>query len=152
MGSDVKYVVFTDADFTYPAENIPKMIEILERDPKVGMVIGNRFDRYLTMPRVSTSLFNLGNKVLAFLNNFLSGVSLHDPLSGFRIIRSELLKNWKPASKGFDIEIEMNHLVEKQNYEIIEIPISYRIRLGTKKLKVRDGLGITKKIITAGFK
>jgi dolichol-phosphate mannosyltransferase len=28
--SDVEYLVLTDADYTYPAEYVPKMIEILE--------------------------------------------------------------------------------------------------------------------------
>ena len=28
---------------TYPAEYVPKMVEILEQNPDVGMVIGNRF-------------------------------------------------------------------------------------------------------------
>jgi dolichol-phosphate mannosyltransferase len=37
------YVVFIDGDFNYPAEFVPEMIEILERDHRVGMVIGNRF-------------------------------------------------------------------------------------------------------------
>ncbi|MCL4430360.1 MAG: glycosyltransferase family 2 protein [Chloroflexi bacterium] len=43
LGTKVPYVVFTDADFTYPAEYVPQMIEVLEQNPKVGMVIGNRF-------------------------------------------------------------------------------------------------------------
>ncbi len=34
MGTDVEYVVITDADFTYPAEHVPKMIEILEEMPR----------------------------------------------------------------------------------------------------------------------
>src|SRR5512138_2255623 len=56
LGSKVPYVVFTDADYTYPAEYIPKMVEMLEADPKVGMVIGNRFkgdhngSKHLTNP------------------------------------------------------------------------------------------------------
>lgn len=30
MSPDVEYVVITDADFTYPAEYVPEMIQILE--------------------------------------------------------------------------------------------------------------------------
>ena len=33
-GLDVKYVVFIDADFTYPAEYVAMMIEILEKNPE----------------------------------------------------------------------------------------------------------------------
>ncbi len=46
IDSDVDYVVVTDADFTYPAEYIPKMIQILDNHPEVGMVCGNRFNGY----------------------------------------------------------------------------------------------------------
>ncbi len=41
------YVVLIDADYTYPAEYIPQMIDFLERNPKVGMVCGNRFNSNL---------------------------------------------------------------------------------------------------------
>ena len=43
ISSKVPYIVFTDADYTYPAEYVPQMVEILEQNPDVGMVIGNRF-------------------------------------------------------------------------------------------------------------
>src|SRR5665647_2176826 len=36
-----EFVVITDADFTYPAESVPKMIELLESNKEVGMVCGN---------------------------------------------------------------------------------------------------------------
>ena len=42
MDTEAKYIVLTDADYTYPAEHIPSMIEILEQNPDVGMVCGNR--------------------------------------------------------------------------------------------------------------
>jgi dolichol-phosphate mannosyltransferase len=35
------YVVFIDADFSYPARYLPKMMQILDEHPQVGMVIGN---------------------------------------------------------------------------------------------------------------
>jgi dolichol-phosphate mannosyltransferase len=57
------------------------------------------------------------------------------------------LDGWKPKSKGFDVEAEMNSIVGRRGYKIVEIPIDYRIRLGEKKLKLRDGLGIMKRIL-----
>src|SRR5208283_4747471 len=45
----VDYVVITDADYTYPAEHVPEMIQILEKNPDVGMVCGNRFSGYLDL-------------------------------------------------------------------------------------------------------
>jgi hypothetical protein len=70
-----------------------------------------------------------------------------DPLSGLRVVRWSLLKAWKPKSRGFDIEAELNHQVERQGYKTVEIPIDYRDRLGEKKLKLRHGFTILRRII-----
>ena len=50
-------------------------------------------------------------------------------------------------SKGFDIEVELNHMVERRGYTIREIPIRYRARLGEKKLNVSHGATILKRIL-----
>jgi glycosyltransferase involved in cell wall biosynthesis len=148
LNSNVRYVVFTDADFTYPAEYVPKMIEILEHNSGVGMVIGNRFDGANNHEKSYTNPFYLGNRVIAHAQHLLNGVKLADPLSGLRVIRADLLKNWKPKSTGFDIEAEMNFLVERSGYRITEIPIDYRRRLGVKKLRFWHAFGILKRIVT----
>ncbi len=151
LGSKAPYVVFTDADYTYPAEYVPKMVEVLEQNPHVGMVIGNRFKGDYNLSRSVTNPFYLGNKFLAFAQLLMNGVKLGDPLSGLRVVRSEVLYGWKPKSKGFDVEAEMNALVERKGYKIVEVPIDYRNRMGEKKLKLRHGLGIMKRIIAEGF-
>jgi glycosyltransferase involved in cell wall biosynthesis len=144
---DGEYVVITDADFTYPAAFIPQMMQILDEDPRVGMVCGNRFDSHFHL-RALGNMYYLGNRVLAFAHNMFNGVQLRDPLTGLRVVRWSILKGWKPKSNGFDIEVELNRHVEKRGYGIAEIPISYRPRLGEKKLKVRHGLIILKRIIS----
>ena len=141
-----KYAVIVDADFTYPAEFIPCMIKILDKRPQVGMVCGNRFsDKYVRSGM--KNMFFFGNRILSFTHNLLNGVHLDDPLTGLRVVRWDLLRNWRPKSLGFDMEIELNHFVEKQGYTIVEVPIGLRPRLGKKKLKVLDGLTIFKRII-----
>ena len=142
----VKYVVLTDADYTYPSEYVPEMIEILERNPQVGMVCGDRFSGDIE-PKAVHKSFYFGNKLLAFVHNLFNGVPLHDPLTGLRIIRTEILRDWMVKSQGFDIEVELNHRVERKGYTIVEVPIKYRQRLGEKKLKVRHGVTILKRIL-----
>ena len=148
LGSKVRYVVFIDADHTYPAEYIPKMVEILDGNPDVGMVIGNRFNEEFSFKKASTSAFYTGNRLLAFAQHVVNGIKLTDPLSGMRVVRYEILKGWKPKSEGFDVEAEMNYLVERLRYRTVEIPIEYRVRLGEKKLKLRHGLTILKRILS----
>jgi dolichol-phosphate mannosyltransferase len=143
---DFDYVVITDADFTYPAEHIPEMIKILDENPRVGMVCGNRFTENLDSKALH-NVFYFGNRLIAFTHNVFNGVHLQDPLTGLRVVRAEILKDWIVKSKGFDIEVELNHLVERKGYGIVEIPIGYRERVGEKKLKVKHGMAIIKRIM-----
>lgn len=145
--NDPDYVVFVDADFTYPAKYVLDMIRILEEKPHVGMVLGNRVNHMLTAEAMKDP-FHMGNRLLAFAQWIFNGVNLTDPLTGLRIVRWKILKGWKPKSEGFDIEAEMNYHVERRGYQIVEIPISYRPRLGEKKLKLRHGVSILKRIVT----
>lgn len=146
LNGEPRYVVFIDADYTYPAEYIPQMIKILEVNPEVGMVCGNRFEKVLSFANVS-SAFYLGNRLLALVHYLVNGVNMRDPLTGLRVVRWEILKGWQPRSKGFDVEAELNYLVEKKGYVIVEIPIHYRERLGEKKLKLRHGFPILRRIL-----
>ena len=146
VDSDVKYVVFIDADYTYPAEYLAEMMRILEENPHVGMVCGNRFNTHLHLGKMHNVLYT-GNRMLAFVHNLLNGVQMRDPLTGLRVVRWEILRGWKPKSKGFDLEVELNHYVERKGYDIVEIPIYYRARLGEKKLKIKHGFTILKRIL-----
>jgi dolichol-phosphate mannosyltransferase len=145
VNGGVKYVAFIDADFTYPSGYLPEMIRILEENPSVGMVCGNRFKDELNLGRLHDILY-FGNRLLAFAHNLLNGVELKDPLTGLRVVRWEILRGWKPKSRGFDIEVELNYQVERKGYGIVEMPIEYRARLGEKKLRLRHGLTILKRI------
>lgn len=146
MNAGTRYVVFIDADYTYPAEYIPKMIEILEGNPDVGMVTGNRFNERFHLKDMDDAYY-LGNRFLAFMQYLLNGVKLRDPLTGLRVVRWEILRDWKPKAKSFDVEAELNHFVEKRGYRLLEIPIHYRKRLGEKKLKLRHGFTILRRIL-----
>ena len=146
VSMDVDYVVFTDADYTYPAEYLPKMIRILEENPNVGMVCGNRFNDHFHL-KAMHNMFYIGNRLLAFTHNLLNGVDMRDPLTGLRVVRWEIVRDWRPKSKGFDVEVELNHFVEMKGFGIKEIPIYYRLRLGKKKLKLRHGFTILKRIL-----
>jgi hypothetical protein len=92
------------------------------------------------------------NKLLSAAHNLLNGITLKDPLTGLRVIRAELLRGWKIKSQGFDIEVELNHYVERSGYKIVEVPIFYRKRLGEKKLKMRHGATILKRIIAESLR
>ena len=146
LNPESNYVVLTDADYTYPAKYVPEMIEILEQDDSVGMVCGNRFGGEVDGKALKTQ-FYIGNKMLALAHSVLNGVELNDPLTGLRVVRAEILRDWRIKSKGFDIEVELNTEVQKQGYAIVEIPIGYRERIGEKKLKIKHGVTILRRML-----
>lgn len=146
LDPNVDYVVITDADFTYPSGSVPKMIKLLQDNPNVGMVCGNRFNHHLAK-KALRDVFNFGNRFIAFTHNALNGIPMRDPLTGLRVVRAAILRDWRVRSKGFDIEVELNHLVERAGFDIVEVDIVYRERLGEKKLKIRHGGEILKRIV-----
>jgi dolichol-phosphate mannosyltransferase len=146
IDKSTNFIALIDADYTYPAKYLKEMIQVLEENPKVGMVLGNRFSRRFKADS-DKNRFYVGNKILGFAQNILNGIRLKDPLTGLRVIKSSLLRDWSPRSDGFGIEVELNYHIEKQGYDIVEIPIIYRKRLGKKKLGFRHGLKILQRII-----
>ena len=150
LSPDVDYIVFTDADYTYPAKYLPGMIEVLDENPNVGMVCGNRFGKKLDNKALHKR-FYIGNRLLAFAHGLLNGVSLEDPLTGLRVIRAEIIRGWNAKSAGFDIEVELNSLVERKGFKTVETPILYRERLGKKKLQVKHGFTIMRRMVKEAF-
>jgi len=150
IDADTEYVIFVDADFTYPAEYLPEMIRILKENADVGMVCGNRFNEHFHL-KAMHNLYYAGNRFLAFAHNLLNGVKMRDPLTGIRVVRREALKGWRPKSKGFDLEVELNHFVAKKGFSVVEIPIHFRKRLGRKKLRLKHGFTILKRILAESF-
>jgi len=146
LDASTEYVIITDADFTYPIDSLPKMIQILKENQKIGMVCGNRFGGN-TNTEAFHGLLSFGNKFIALTHNILNGVALQDPLTGLRVVRADILRTWQIQSKGFDIEVELNHYVERMGYATKEVPIQYRPRIGEKKLKITDGATILKRIL-----
>ena len=146
LNGDTYYVAFTDADYTYPAKHVKEMINVLNFNPEVGMVLGDRFSKIYEFES-DRNQFYIGNRILAFFQRVCNGVKLNDPYTGLRLVRFELVKGWNPKSQGFDIEAELNHHIDRLGYKIAELPIRYRKRLGKKKLGFRHGLKILRRII-----
>ena len=145
------HVVFIDADYTYPAKYIKEMIFILEKNQNVGMVLGNRFSKKYEIES-DRNRFYVGNKILAFIQNIFFCSNLIDPLTGLRVTRYDLLNGWKPKSNGFGIEVEINYFGERLGFEIVEMPILYRKRLGKKKLGFKHGFEIFGRIIAESIR
>jgi len=151
LSEHTKYVVIIDGDYTYPARHIPKMISILEKDPQVGMVTGDRFSPQKFSVHFKNVIFDppfyFGNIFLKLAHWALNGIRMKDPLSGLRVIRYDVLKEFRPKARGFDIEVEINRYIKQIGVKNYELSIGYRQRLGKKKLRMPHGVLILARIV-----
>jgi glycosyltransferase involved in cell wall biosynthesis len=119
--------VLVDADFTYPAEVAPKMIEKLLEDG-LSMVIGDRITAGSYSLQNTRQLHNFGNKVVTKTINVLFKTNVKDVLSGYRIMDRDFVKNLPVLGQGFELETEVTiHALDKR-FAIYEFPVNYRSR------------------------
>jgi hypothetical protein len=125
-----------DADATYPASAIPRIVSMLGAHDIV------RGERPLDSPNIPT-LNRLGNRVFnRLLGSFheLEGV---DIMSGLYGMSKDAFDALRLESSGFDVEVEIGVKAKQRGLTLGTFDIDYRPRLGEKKLRpVRDGVNI----------
>lgn len=127
--SDV--VVFLDADFSdYPEEMLALVGPILE--DKADLVIGSRISGNREKNALPPHAV-FGNHVAAFLIRILFGFRYTD-LGPFRAIRYSSLQQLKMADQTWGWTVEMQIKAIRKHLRILEIPVSYRKRIGQSKI------------------
>ena len=138
-----EYVVFIDADGTYPVADIPKIVEYLDKGYDVAT--GSRFMG--TIADMS-ALNKIGNKLISNLLRIFYSSNTSDPLSGLRGIKKKYINEMELVSDGFEIETEFTIKTSRRNLRNIDFPIDYRRRIGKAKLNpLKDGYIIIRTII-----
>jgi glycosyltransferase involved in cell wall biosynthesis len=130
-------IVMIDGDDTYDPFDIPLLIDrILDGDADV--VLGNRFGR---MEEGAMTVRNrFGNRVITAAINVLFRLKLKDSQTGLRALRASALRRLEFASGGMPFASEMIIDAHKKSLRIVEVPVSYRRRVGQAKMKAyRDG-------------
>ena len=143
-----EYVVTLDADMTYPAEDIPALLDMLE-SKQLDFITTNRFARM--QKGAMSAKHRLGNWVLSVTTRLLFRVKLKDSQSGMWVFRKSALDGLVVESDGmaFSEEIKIEALRKKK---ALEVPITYRPRVGDVKLSSwRDGLGNLKYLFRKRF-
>lgn len=133
---DTEWLVITDGDYAYPATYVPYMVKILESNPNVGMVTGRRISskpKTLQKRFRDRPLSELQHYSFILLHNILNRVYMEDPTSGLRVLRYDCIRDFRFEAEGFDIEVELNGLVRRKGYQIVEVPVVIRQRLGKDK-------------------
>lgn len=136
-----------DGDDTYPAENAREMVNLV-LDEGVDMVIGDRLSStYFTENK--RPFHNTGNILVRGLINHLFRSDVKDIMTGYRAFSRLFVKSFPVLSKGFEIETEMTiHALDK-NFQLREIPVTYRDRPEGSESKLNtfsDGIKVLRTI------
>lgn len=123
-------VITIDADCTYEANAIPKLVKLVESG--VDLAIGSRF---LGQMEGMKFLNKLGNKIFSGLITLFTHQKITDAQSGLRAFKKSLFYRLSVEARGLDFETEMTARAVKGGYTVEEIPIKYKERVGKSKLK-----------------
>ena len=133
------YFIIQDADIELDPKEILKIIKpVLEK--KAIVVYGSR--RLNQKAENRTPLFWLGGQFITFMTNFLYGTKLTDEPCGYKLFKTEIVKNFKIEENRFGWEPEITAKISKKGVKIYEVAINFKSRSTKqgKKLKRRDGL------------
>ncbi len=139
MGAEI--LVMIDGDGTYEPRDIPRMLELIEREV-ADLVVGNRFEGM--EPGAMPFLNRIGNRVISLAARLLMGVRVRDTQSGLRAFRREVLDSITLTHSGMPLALEMLIEAAQANLRVAEVPTRYYRRAsGKPKLRpLRDGAQI----------
>ena len=140
--------VMVDADDTYPADEVQKLIQPI-LNGEADMVNGDRLSStYMTENKRPGH--NFGNTLVCTLIRLLWGQRVHDVMTGYRAFSRLFVKSCPVLANGFEIETEMTlHTIDKR-MSLIEVPVQYRDRPEgsfSKLNTVSDGVGVLLTIV-----
>jgi len=121
---DADIYVLVDADLTYLAKDVHKLIQPVV-ELRADMVVGDRHSGEFYKKENQRNFHVFGNKLVKNMINFLFGSKLNDIMSGFRVLNKKFVKNYPIMSDGFELETNMTLHCLNKRFRIMELPINY---------------------------
>jgi dolichyl-phosphate beta-glucosyltransferase len=126
LASRGRYVLFSDADFSTPIEELPRLLDALRQGYDIA--IGSRIQPDGTDMRRSQPLYRrLFGKLFHRLADPLIVRGIKDTQSGFKAFRGEvaheLFRDTRLTSIIFDVEVL--YLAQRRGYRIVEVPVTW---------------------------
>ena len=140
------YILIQDADNEYSPSDIPKMLAVIGNN-KNRVIYGSRYLNNKGRRRYRKySGQNYGAWIFALIFPyyiyFVKRIWISDPLTGYKIYPTRLFEGWTPITHGFETDHEISCRLINQDYELVEVPITYypRSKKEGKKINASDAL------------
>ena len=137
-----------DSDGSHRPEELPLLLNPVLKN-QADLVIGSRFSTENPGPG---KRFNAaGVRIFNLLVKILTAAAVSDSQSGYRVMKSKVLRNLHLRSEEYEIESEMLVKIARQRFRIKEVPISFEQRTyGKSRLDpITDGFKILLSIFTS---
>ena len=139
-------IVITDADGTYPLEEIPRLIEACK---SADMVVAARTGDDVIYPWIR----KLPKTFLTRYASWIVGRNIPDLNSGLRVFRKELAVRFsRILPDGFSLTTTLTLAAMTNLMSVKFLPIDYSVRIGRSKIRpIRDTLNFVQLIIRTGL-
>ena len=124
LSSNARYVIYADADLSYPFSNINKFIHTIQSNP--DLVLGSRIKGSIAKGAMPFLHRYLGTPVLTFLIRFFYRIKTTDCNSGMRMIKKSFYKGLNMRNSGMEWASELILKTALKNGKYIEVPIIFK--------------------------
>lgn len=145
-GREPEIVVFLDGDYSDHPEELDALLAPLDAD-RADLVIGSRMAGNRE-PGAMLPQAVVGNRVASVLMRWIWGARFTD-LGPFRAIRFDALRRLGMTDRNYGWTIEMQIRAAEAGLRCVEVPVSYRRRIGVSKVTgtLRGTLAASAKIL-----
>jgi dolichol-phosphate mannosyltransferase len=141
LSSQAQFVAVMDADLQHDETLLPQMLELLMRQC-ADLVIGSRYVIGGHPGGLSAARLSISRLATNWARR-LTHASVNDPMSGFFMMRRELVDQIAPAlsSEGFKILFDILVTERDAGLKIVELPYGFRSRKsGNSKFDIRNAV------------
>lgn len=119
LGHGFEGVITLDGDGQHDPEEIPKFVAAA-RESEAGIILGCRMNDVKDMPGIRRWTNRTTSRWVARLGH----IDVKDSQSGYRLVKSEVLRKVEIRSRRYDAEPELLIKAGRAGFKVMEIPIA----------------------------
>jgi len=117
--NDVEFFLTIDSDLQHDVKYIPDFIKKYD-ETGADIIVGNRLGDTSTMP--VERIFS--NRTTSFIVSLIAGCQIPDSQSGYRLIKTDTVKDMTLVADKFEMESEILIKAGRKKFRIDSLPIS----------------------------